>query len=113
MTAVYDIFSCQSSSADDILTSLSAYEDLPFYPLTTPGMPPPGPDFVALAQALGDPEPVFDGKIAGAPMTSCGPILTQLYRAALYDNHFVLPVTVKGRTVSTWFRVGHRWGETF
>src|SRR5262249_17505360 len=34
-----------------------AIDHLPFVPLTAPGMPPPGPDFVRVATAWGDPPP--------------------------------------------------------
>lgn len=71
--------------------------EFPFYPLTAPGMPPPGPDFLAHAATLGD--------------ESLQPhILNYLYRRALYDEQFQLPVSVRHFTVPAPCVTGHRWG---
>ena len=65
----------------------------PFIPLTAPGMPAAGVDFVALASALGDDVSVDALKNKKDVVT--GQILTNLYRQALYDPHFNMRVSFK------------------
>lgn len=91
--------------------ALGGWEDEPFYPLDAPGMPLPGPDFVAKAVAMGDPKPVIKGTKENKRLLAHGPILEKLYRMALYHRHFYLPVRVKGRQKLARFLPGHRWGE--
>jgi uracil-DNA glycosylase family 4 len=96
-----------------LIALLDRFDDLPFYPLCDPDMPLPGPDFVALALALGDSKPVIRGKKSAKVMESCGPILLSLYRAALYNRHFYLELKVKGRPRTARFVPGHCWGDAY
>lgn len=83
-------------------------EQFPFYPLTSPGMATPGPDFERVAKALGDDVPFREEKIGGQKQViACGPRLQYLYRRALYDGNFQLTVQVKGRAVPASFLPGH------
>lgn len=82
-----------------------------FYRLDAPDMPPPGPDFIDAAVALGDPKPKIvsrGNKIK--ELVNCGDKLNELYRAALYDENFSLRVKVKGRAETPTFLRGHLWG---
>jgi uracil-DNA glycosylase family 4 len=64
------------------------------YPgLDSPGCPPAGPDFVRLAEGLGDDPALLD----------------QLYRRALFER-FSLPVQVKRSLVPAVMLPGHLWG---
>jgi uracil-DNA glycosylase len=83
----------------------------PFIPLTEPGMPPAGPDFIAHAVSLGD-----DIDLAGAKKKKTVPVgehLTALYRCALYEPEFRLPVLHKAfpEPVPVQFLPGHIWGD--
>jgi uracil-DNA glycosylase family 4 len=80
-----------------------------FYPLTSPGMPVPGEDFITQAVNLGDPKPKVEGVREEKRLVSCGPILTDFYRKALYMPDFTLPVKVKGRMEVASFIPGHLW----
>lgn len=82
----------------------------PFYPLTAPGMPMPGPDFVNTAQNMGDPGIVTDGTGADRHLIECGRMLSYLYRRALYDENFMLNVDYKKRPLPVRFVPGHIWG---
>jgi uracil-DNA glycosylase family 4 len=82
----------------------------PFYSMTSIGMPPPGPDFIEAAVALGDPEPDFDRGLGGRFLRKCGPILEQLYYQALYVPNFCIKVMVKARPSTPTFIRGHLWG---
>ena len=86
-------------------------EQFPFYPLDAPGMPLPGPDFIQAAVELGDGMPTMEGSGTNKHIVDPGVNLHYLYRRALYDNAFRLPVKVKGRMVSAAFLPGHRLGE--
>lgn len=81
----------------------------PFYPLTSPGMPLPGPDFVEAAKQMGDTEPSIDGKGTDKRLTQCGRALHYLYRRALYDETFRLNINVKNRPVVCQFLPGHTY----
>jgi uracil-DNA glycosylase family 4 len=87
------------------------YDMMEVYPLTSPGMPIPGPDFVAQAVGMGDEYPVIEGTKLDKCVVACGPNLEELYKQALYTVGFVLPVKVKGRQVNTTFIPGHLWGS--
>lgn len=83
----------------------------PLIPLDVPGMPPPGPDFLMHAMHLGDdidPEIVRKKKL-----TPTTPKLVALYRAALYNPDFALPVVTKGKIEPPVLSVlpGHVWGN--
>ena len=81
--------------------------EFPFVGLDAPGMPLPGPDFVAAAVELGDSLPTTEGKGKAKYLTGYGDNLHYLYRRALYDNYFQLGVKVKGRTEAARFVPGH------
>jgi uracil-DNA glycosylase family 4 len=83
----------------------------PFYPLNAPGMPLPGSDFITAACAAGDPPPIFEGRGSSRWCSSAGPRLQYLYRRALYDDEFELPVNVKGRMVQARTVPGHLLGD--
>ncbi len=87
-------------------------EQFPFYPLTSPNMPLPGPDFIANAMSLGDPAPTLTGTGDNKRVESHGPALHYLYRRALYDENFRLNVNVKGEWVSAPFVPGHLLGDS-
>ena len=92
-----------------IAAHLDAFDHLPFYELNALGMPLPGPDFMAHAVSLGDTKPAVTGVRTSKKLVVHGPVLTKLYRAALYSSEFALPVKVKGRLVSAKIHVGHCW----
>ena len=95
--------------AEDVDGLFKAY---PFHPLDSPGMPLPGPDFVAEAQRLGDPAPVYTrGKVSERSLTNPGKYLKYLYWRALYDSSFALTVTHKGQKSVAEFIAGHPWGD--
>jgi DNA polymerase len=73
-------------------------------------MPPPGPTFVAVAQACGDPPPEFAGKGKETVLTAHGPVLGLLYWSATYRPGFQLTVPVKNADREAVFLPGHRWG---
>lgn len=80
----------------------------PFFPLDSPGMSLPGPDFERVARSLGDDPPFVkerDGK--KWQVTGFGKHLHYLYRRALYDDTFQLSVMVKGVEKSAPFVPGH------
>ena len=79
---------------------------LPFYPLDSPGMPLPGPDFVAHAAELGD-NSVIDGKGKHAVLSQVGPYLNLLYFQALYDQNFAMPIAFANRRAPCMFQCGH------
>jgi len=88
-------------------------EQFPFYPLTAPGMGVPGPNFESSAAALDgrDGEAVAPYTVGGKGDTkrieSYGSGIHYLYRRALYDSAFQLPVNVKGQMVSAPVVPGH------
>ena len=84
----------------------------PFYPLNSPGMHLPGPDFERVARDLGDDPPFTkerDGK--NWQVTSAGKNLHYLYRRATFDDSFQMSIKVKGRDVSAAFVPGHYMTE--
>lgn len=90
------------------LADVSKY---PMIPLTAPGMPPPGPNFMALAEFRGE-EPADLRKInKELRAVKVGPKLTELYRQALYDPNFHLMVNVDDFQYPQPVRFipGHRW----
>jgi uracil-DNA glycosylase family 4 len=85
---------------------------LPFVPLSAPGMPLPGPNFLRAAQLLGDSTTQIAGKGTSAKLVGDGgKCLHYLYRRALYDNEFALSVEVKGTPIVTKLVPGHLWGD--
>ncbi len=104
------LFSAILREQRDPLADAELNRLFPFYPLNAPGMPLPGPDFVAHAMQLGDAEPTIVGKGPEKRVEAHGRYLEYLYRRALYDNAFALPINVKGRMISATFVPGHIWG---
>ena len=88
--------------------------NFPFIPLMTPGIPLPGPNFARQAQRL-DPanQAPIEGKGSAAKLVggNSSRYLHYLYRRALYDSEFVLPVEVKGVEIVAKFVPGHLWGD--
>jgi uracil-DNA glycosylase family 4 len=89
------------------------------YPLDAPGMPAPGVDFVNHAMRLGE-QPDYEkvtvvsekGRSRKVDKLKPGEILEELYRSALREVFFELPVEVKrGTTKNVSFIPGHIWGE--
>jgi len=104
-------------SAVDIQAILDGDEDnefaqrYAFYPLTSPGMAPPGPNFLAHAAALGDACPVtIAGKGKSKTITQVGAWLTGLYLRCLYDADYHMPIEFRGELHSVRIIPGHRWG---
>jgi len=83
---------------------------LPFYPLDSPGMPLPGPDFVEHALALGDPDGMT-GKGREQRLAEMGPQLSLLYFQALYNPQFVFPIPVGNERIPCRFQCGHLAGN--
>lgn len=80
------------------------------WPLSAPGMPPPGPNFLANAKALGD-DTIYEKK-KGETNFSPGDILRNLYTKALRKPGFTLNVEVsKGIREPVEFIPGHIWGQ--
>ncbi len=84
-----------------------------FYPLNAPGMPPPGPSFLRAAQAVNDGS-LFKKDKKGDTFVA-GETLTGLYRRALREPHFVIPVEVRPgmEPQDVAFVPGHIWGQNF
>lgn len=80
----------------------------PLLDLAAPGMPPAGPDFIAHAVELGD---VIDTSSAKSRKSNpTGARLEGLYRQALYDPMFPMPVLTKAGPEVVTFLPGHIWG---
>lgn len=76
------------------------------YPITDMGMPDPGPNFLRHATELAG---LSDETIDKAQVI---PVLESLYRMALYDENFFLPIVYKGKTTLTQFVPGRCPGTT-
>jgi DNA polymerase len=82
------------------------------WPLTAPGMPPPGPDFLRVALDLGDDTEYVKGTKAREGVFVPGDRLKDLYRRALREPGFTLAVEVKkGTYEDVTFVPGHIWGQ--
>ena len=79
----------------------------PFVPLDAPGMPPPGPNFIAHATDLGDEEIDLAAAKRKKVQPAPGEILVNLYRSALYNPQFAMPIAVKNDLVPVSFLPGH------
>lgn len=112
MNPMLDVVDYQTS-VPSLSGLLDDYDDKEFFPLSTPGMAMPGPDFVEHAQHLGDTKPKLAGSREEKRVVAHGPILEKLYRAALYSPNFHMPIKVKGRTKVVRFVPGHLWGAGF
>ena len=83
----------------------------PMVALDSIGMPPAGADFIAHAVALGDDPTVVN--IKNKKKLPVGEKLCHLYRAALYDPTFSMPITLKTGMEIVQFLPGHliKYGE--
>ena len=82
------------------------------YPLTAPGMPLPGPNFLRQAADETDGADSEVKKTKDGTRLTAGAVLTTLYRRALREPGFTLPIAVKGGVKKTvTFVPGHVWGE--
>jgi uracil-DNA glycosylase family 4 len=86
--------------------------EFPFYPLTSPGMPLPGPNFIANAARWGEPPPTIVGTKDTRRIQECGKWLHYYYRRALYDADFRIHVNVRGNWVEAALVQGHDLGGT-
>jgi len=82
----------------------------PFLSLTAPGMPQVGPNFVAHAIELGDKIDVT--KLGKKKENPAGVYLNYLYRRAMYDAGFTLPVNTKTGLQVVRLMPGHLHGPT-
>lgn len=81
------------------------------YPLTAPGMPFPGPDFIEHANNEGEPVNI-KGKGKDASLECAGEVIEELHYKALYAaGRFSLPIRLKAdRRKTMRFIPGHLWG---
>jgi len=88
-----DLFQCVRQG---LILPPDVNEQFPMCALNAPGMPLPGPSFIAHAVALGDTPPQFSqGSKKNQRLLSWGNNLNYLVRRALYDEEFTLPVAGK------------------
>lgn len=81
------------------------------YPLMAPGITMPGPDFIDLAERLGDQGTEITGKGKNKKLESVGEILLEAYKRALYSaGTFSIRTSIKNRKVVLRVVTGHRWG---
>lgn len=80
----------------------------PLIDFEAPGMPPAGPDFIAHAISLGD--AIDADKAKKKKEIVIGEKLIELYRKALYQAKFAMPVLLKSKEVVVRFSRGHVWG---
>lgn len=79
----------------------------PFVPLDAPGMPAAGPNFIAHANTLGD--SIDPTKLK--KQKPIGDMLISLYRSALYNPQFMMPIAVKSGLEAVQFLPGHLIGH--
>lgn len=85
---------------------------LGMWPLNAPGMPPPGPDFLRVAQAMGDDTNYVKGTKTKKAVYEPGDTLKKLYKRALREPGFTLDVKVREGVYDTvTFVPGHIWGQ--
>jgi len=85
---------------------------LGIWPLNAPGMPPPGPDFMRVAAALGDDTEYVKGTKTREAVYTPGAKLQELYQRALREPGFHLAVQTKpGAAETVTFVPGHIWGQ--
>jgi len=77
----------------------------PMVPLDAPGMPPPGANFMAHAIALGD--EIDESAVKRKKVLPVSEKLTILYRCALYDPTFAMPILLKQGQQPAQFLPGH------
>lgn len=95
--------------ASNNVTALN--DAFPMYALNSPGLPPPGIDFIKHAEQLGDTQAVIQGAASKGQLMSWGKNLEYLYRRALYDNMFSLPVAIKNLVKPARVVPGHIIGD--
>ena len=83
----------------------------PLIDFEAPGMPPAGPDFIAHAVNLGD--AIDADKAKKKKEVVVGEKLVELYRKALYQENFAMPVLLKSKEVVVRFSRGHVWGNPY
>jgi uracil-DNA glycosylase family 4 len=83
----------------------------PLLPFDSPGMPMAGANFIAHAIALGDEPDLLDAKKKSK--IPVGEKLINLYRQAMYQADFAMPIATKAGPVLVQFLPGHliRYGE--
>ena len=74
-----------------------------FYPLTAPGMPPPGPDIINYIDLLTHNRNIDDEKRLR--------LVEKVYKKLLYENEVTLPVRVGNCLEDVTFICGHIWGK--
>jgi uracil-DNA glycosylase family 4 len=82
------------------------------YPLNAPGMPLPGPNFLRQADAEPGATDTTIKKTKDGVSFTPGEVLDELYRRALREPGFTLPISVRGGAAkAATFVPGHVWGE--
>lgn len=85
---------------------------LGMWPLNAPEMPAPGPDFLRVAQLMGDGSEYVKGTKKQAAIFTPGEKLNEMHLRALREPGFTLDVQVRpGRTETVSFVPGHVWGQ--
>lgn len=79
----------------------------PFVDMTGPGMPLAGANFIEHANLMGD--SIDPAQVKKKKENIVGANLLYLYRRALYDETFSMPIKVKGGQVVSQFVPGHIW----
>ena len=81
----------------------------PMIDFDAPGMPPAGPDFIAHAIDLGD--SIDLDQVKKTKVVPPSVKLTELYRKAMYQSDFGMPVQLKNKRVHAQFLRGQIWGK--
>lgn len=80
-------------------------DEFPFYPLTSPGIPMPGPNYTAYASLL-----ATNQSINPLEPESAGWYTRYLYLRTLYDPEFVMSIELNSNRHPARVVVGHLWG---
>lgn len=100
----------QAPEEPKIRREIAGRSDKAFIPLTAPGMPPPGPNFLRHAQQLGDGSELV--KRNKEVSFTAGPLLSTLYARALREPLFRMPIQLRpGKSEVVEFMPGHIWGQ--
>lgn len=82
--------------------------NFPFYPVSSPGMPKPGQNYVSEARSLvGTERTKIEGVTDDASYEYA---LNWLYYLSLYDDNFQVSIELPGRKVQQPIILGHQWG---
>jgi uracil-DNA glycosylase family 4 len=95
-----------SQALEDERSAALADVAYPFLDMTGPGMPPAGPNFIQHANFLGD---SIDPAVLKKKQNPVGEKLIYLYRRALYDPAFSMPIKIKTGDAVVNFLPGHIW----